>query len=75
MVYPNQFFKLFGYSIGLLLCKGKNKVVVEYALRDINKPIGISQYETKIIESFPDELKGSLPSIEEIEQELEDKKR
>lgn len=60
-------------SIGLLLCKGKNKVVAEYALRDINKPIGISQYEAKIIESLPDELKGSLPSIEQIEQELEDR--
>lgn len=58
-------------SIGLLLCKGKNKVVAEYALRDINKPIGISQYEAKIIESLPDGLKGSLPSIEQIEQELE----
>jgi hypothetical protein len=58
-------------SIGLLLCKGKNRVVVEYALRDINKPIGISQYEAKIIESLPEELKGSLPSIEQIEQELE----
>jgi predicted nuclease of restriction endonuclease-like (RecB) superfamily len=60
-------------SIGLLLCKGKNKVVAEYALRDINKPIGISQYETAILESLPDEFKSSLPSIEEIEQELEDK--
>ena len=58
-------------TIGLLLCKGKNKVVAEYALRDVNKPIGISQYEAKIIESLPDELKGSLPSIEQIEQELE----
>lgn len=58
-------------TIGLLLCKGKNKVVAEYALRDINKPIGISQYEAKIIESLPDDLKGSLPSIEQIEQELE----
>jgi predicted nuclease of restriction endonuclease-like (RecB) superfamily len=62
-------------TIGLLLCKGKNKVVAEYALRDINKPIGISQYEAKIIESLPDELKGSLPSIEQIEQELEDRER
>jgi predicted nuclease of restriction endonuclease-like (RecB) superfamily len=61
-------------SIGLLLCKGKNKFVAEYALRDINKPIGISQYETAIIEALPDHLKSSLPSIEEIEQELEDKK-
>ena len=60
-------------TIGLLLCKGKNKVVAEYALRDINKPIGISQYEAKIIESLPDELKGSLPSIEQIEQELKDR--
>ncbi len=60
-------------SIGLLLCKSKNKVVAEYALRDINKPIGISQYETKIIESLPDELKSSLPSIEQIEEELEDR--
>lgn len=60
-------------TIGLLLCKGKNKVVAEYALRDINKPIGISQYEAKIIESLPEELKGSLPSIEQIEQELGDR--
>ncbi len=60
-------------SIGLLLCKGKNKVVAEYALRDINEPIGISQYEAAIIESLPNELKGSLPSIEALEQELEDK--
>lgn len=60
-------------TIGLLLCKGKNKVVAEYALRDINKPIGISQYEAKIIESLPNELKGAVPSIEQIERELEDK--
>lgn len=60
-------------SIGLLLCKTKDKVIAEYALRDINKPIGISQYETALLESLPDELKGSLPSIEEIEQELDHK--
>ena len=58
-------------TIGILLCKTKNKVVAEYALQDINKPLGIAEYETKIIESLPDDLKGSLPSIEEIEQELE----
>lgn len=57
-------------TIGLLLCRGKNKVVAEYALRDVNKPIGISQYEAKILESLPDNFKGSLPSIEQIEQEL-----
>jgi len=60
-------------SIGLLLCKTKDKIIAEYALRDINKPIGISQYETALLESLPDALKGSLPSIEEIEQELRDK--
>ena len=55
-------------SIGLLLCQDKNKIVAEYALKDLNKPIGISAYE--IVESIPDNLKGSLPSIEEIEEEL-----
>lgn len=57
-------------TIGLLLCKTKNKVVAEYALRDINKPLGVAEYETTIIESLPENLKGSLPSIEEIEEEL-----
>ena len=50
-------------------------MVAEYALRDVNKPNGISQYEAKILESLPDNLKGSLPSIEQIEQELEDKEQ
>ena len=62
-------------TIGLLLYKTKNKVVAEYALRDINKPIGISEYETKIIESLPENLKGSLPTIEEIEKELLEKNK
>lgn len=59
-------------TIGLLLCKRKNKVVAEYALRDIKKPLGVAEYETKIIESLPDNFKSSLPSIEEIEKELEE---
>jgi hypothetical protein len=58
-------------SLGLVLCKGKKKFVAEYALRDINKPIGISKYETAIIEGLSDNLKSALPTIEEIEQELE----
>lgn len=58
-------------SIGLLLCKSKDNYVAEYALRDINKPIGISSYTTKLVESLPKELKGKLPSIKEIEAELE----
>lgn len=60
-------------TIGLLLCKTKNNVVAEYALRDINKPIGIAGYETKIIKSLPKNLKRCLPTVEEIEAELEKK--
>lgn len=58
-------------TIGLLLCKTRNKVVAEYALRDINKPLGVAEYETKLIESLPQDFQGSLPSIEEIEKEFE----
>ena len=55
-------------SIGIILCKTKNKVLAEYSLRDMTKPIGVSEY--KIVESIPDELKTGLPTIEEIEAEL-----
>ncbi len=55
-------------TIGLLLCKSKNKVVAEYALGDKSQPMGVAEY--KLIESLPDELQTSLPSIEAIEQEL-----
>jgi hypothetical protein len=57
-------------SIGLLLCKSKNRLTVEYALRDLNKPIGVSDWETRIVASLPDELQGSLPTVEEMEAEL-----
>lgn len=57
-------------SIGLLLCRSKNRVIVEYALRDLNKPIGVAQWETHLVASLPDELRGSLPTIEELEAEL-----
>ncbi|OGH57653.1 MAG: hypothetical protein A3G34_13935 [Candidatus Lindowbacteria bacterium RIFCSPLOWO2_12_FULL_62_27] len=57
-------------TIGLLLCRSKNRLVVEYALRDLKKPVGVAQWETKIVKSLPKELKGSLPTIEEIEKEL-----
>ena len=56
-------------TIGLLLCKSKNKVVAEYALHDHNKPIGIAEYQ--LAESLPEELKTNLPSIEQIEHALE----
>lgn len=56
-------------TIGLLLCKTKDKVKAEYALRDIAKPIGISDFE--LGQALPNDLRSSLPSIEEIEAELE----
>ena len=57
-------------SIGLVLCMNKNKVIAEYTLRDMTKPIGVAEY--KIIESIPEHLKTSLPTIEEIKAELEE---
>lgn len=57
-------------TIGMILCKMKDRIVVEYALRDNFKPIGVASYETKILESLPESLKGSLPTIEEIEAEF-----
>jgi predicted nuclease of restriction endonuclease-like (RecB) superfamily len=55
-------------TIGLLLCKTKNRVVAEYALRDLNKPIGVAKYQ--LVVALPKELQTSLPSIEQIEREL-----
>lgn len=55
-------------SIGLILCKEKNKIVAEYALRDNSKPIGVSAFQ--ITESLPADLQGSLPTIEELETEM-----
>jgi len=60
-------------TIGMLLCKTKDKLVVEYALQDVEKPIGVSEYETKIFESLPENFKNSLPSIEDIEEEFKKK--
>ena len=55
-------------TIGLLLCKSKNKIVAEYALGDKTQPMGIAEY--KLLQSLPPELQNSLPSIEQIEREL-----
>lgn len=57
-------------TIGLLLCKEKDKITVEYALRDMKKPIGVAQWRTRLIESLPKRLQGRLPTVEEIEKEL-----
>jgi hypothetical protein len=58
-------------SIGLLLCKERDHLTVEYALRDLKKPIGVAQWQTKLVESLPKNLKGSLPTVGEIEAELD----
>jgi predicted nuclease of restriction endonuclease-like (RecB) superfamily len=57
-------------SIGLLLCRSKNKLVAEYALRGLKKPIGVAEWETQITKNLPKELRSSLPTVEEIEFEL-----
>lgn len=55
-------------TIGLLLCKSKNKIVAEYALRENSQPLGVAEYQ--LVDSLPTELRSSLPSIEQIEREL-----
>jgi predicted nuclease of restriction endonuclease-like (RecB) superfamily len=67
-------------TIGLLLCKGKDRLVVEYALRDVQKPIGVAgwktrlkvrvEWKTRLVKTLPKELQGSLPTVEQLEAEL-----
>jgi len=59
-------------TIGLMLCKGKNNLVAEWALRGYNTPIGVADWTTAITTALPEDLASSLPSIEEIEPELSD---
>lgn len=56
-------------TIGMILCKSKNKVIAEYSLRDMNKPIGVSAYQLK--DTLPEQLQGKLPTIEQLEEQLE----
>jgi predicted nuclease of restriction endonuclease-like (RecB) superfamily len=58
-------------SIGILLCKERDKLTAEYALRDINKPIGVSEY--RLSDFVPKELADTLPSAEDIEKRIKDK--
>ncbi|MFH0990724.1 MAG: PDDEXK nuclease domain-containing protein [bacterium] len=57
-------------TIGLLLCRTHNKLIAEYALRDVQKPIGVAQWKTQWTRALPKNLKSSLPTVQEIEQEL-----
>jgi predicted nuclease of restriction endonuclease-like (RecB) superfamily len=58
-------------SVGILLCKKKDKIEVEYALRDMNKPMGITEY--RLSDAIPENIKAKLPSIEDLEKELSKK--
>ena len=58
-------------TIGLLLVKGKNETVVEYSLAGYQNPIGVADWKNQIARVLPEELKSSLPTVEEIEKELE----
>lgn len=57
-----------GLTIGLLLCKSKNKVVAEYALRNTTSPMGVADYQ--LLDALPKDLEANLPSIELLEREL-----
>jgi len=57
-------------SIGLILCKDRKGLIAEYALKDISKPVGVSEYQ--LVAAIPEDLKGSLPTIEELEAEFGD---
>jgi hypothetical protein len=56
-------------SIGIILCKSKNKTIVEYALRESNKPIGVASY--KVVSTVPNELKHQLPAPEQVAKLLQ----
>lgn len=60
-------------SIGIVLCKSKNRLIVDYALRDAHKPIGVAAY--KLTKALPKNLKGTLPTTKELEEEILDLKR
>jgi predicted nuclease of restriction endonuclease-like (RecB) superfamily len=56
-----------GPSIGIILCKSRNRLIVEYALRDLNKPMSVSEYLLNLVPELPAPLSGSLPTVEELE--------
>jgi len=61
-------------SIGLILCQRRNKIVAEYALRDLAKPVGVARYVTRLVEKLPPNLKDALPAPRDIEAELGNRK-
>jgi predicted nuclease of restriction endonuclease-like (RecB) superfamily len=57
-------------TIGLLLCRTRNTLIAEYALRNVQKPIGVAQWKTQWTRAIPPDLKSALPTVREIEREL-----
>lgn len=57
-------------SIGMILCKTKKKLMVEYTLQESRRPIGVATYTTRLMEELPKDLKSNLPTIEQIESKL-----
>lgn len=57
-------------SVGLILCKKRSRVIAEYALRHLERPVGVARYVTRLTERLPRELAGKLPTVKEIEVEL-----
>ena len=57
-------------SIGLILCRTRSKIVAEYALRHMQRPVGVASYLTKLTAHLPKELAGNLPTVKQIEREL-----
>jgi predicted nuclease of restriction endonuclease-like (RecB) superfamily len=62
-------------SIGLILCKTRSKVIAEYALRHLARPVGVARYETKLTETLPSKLAKQLPSVKQIEAGLSHPRR
>jgi hypothetical protein len=61
-----------GPTIGLILCKSKNGLIVEYALRESTKPIGVAEYVVRLTETLPDSLRCILPTAQQLESSLDD---
>jgi predicted nuclease of restriction endonuclease-like (RecB) superfamily len=57
-------------SIGLMLCRTRERIVVEYALRHLERPIGVARWQTKLVDELPATFRGSLPTVAQIEAEL-----
>jgi predicted nuclease of restriction endonuclease-like (RecB) superfamily len=57
-------------SIGIILCKTRSRVIAEYALRRLARPVGVARYVTRLVETLPDNLKDKLPTVEQIQAEI-----